>query len=219
MLKLPELKILYTKHLILKELLIKDVSLYIFSVCFLYRKQVAFEFYQKQDFKNALPLLESLEDRFINGIVSYRIGYCYDNTSHFYSNAYTIFNNKKDLLSEELYYMGCIYAYGKGGIAKNNEKAIMLYELANYPKAFVYLGCAYRDGTIGVIQNDVTAVMYFEKAVALNCSDGKCHLAYMLEFGHGIVQNSNRSKELYISAAKDNVNYAIVRCKHRGWII
>jgi TPR repeat protein len=215
-LPLPELQILYTKHLILKELLIKDVSLYIFSVCFLYRKQVAFEIYQKQDFKNALPLLESLEDRFINGIVSYRLGYCYDINSHFFTNAYTLFNNKKDLSPEELFYMGCIYAYGKGGIAKNNEKAIEYYELANYPKALVYLGCAYRDGTIGVIQNDETAVMYFEKA--LNCSDGKCHLAYMLEFGRGIAQNSNSSKELYISAAKNNDMYAISRCKHRGWI-
>lgn len=218
MLKLPEIKTLYTKHLILKELIIKDISLYIFSLCFLYRKRLAFDLYQKQNFKNALPLLESLEDRFINGIVSYRIGYCCDSNNHFFTNAYTIFNNKKDLSPEELFYMGCIYRYGKGGIAKNNEKALMLYESTNYPKAFVYLGCAYRDGTIGVIQNDVTAVMYFEKAVALNCSSGKCHLAYMLEFGHGIVQNSNRSKQLYMSAAKDNDNYAISRCKHKGWI-
>jgi len=217
MLKLPllELKILYTKHLILKELLIKDVSLYILSVCFLYRKQVAFEIYKTQNFKNALPLLKCLEDRFINGIVAYRIGYC-DDGDKFYTNAYTIFKNKKDLSPEELFYMGCIYAHGRGCITKNNEKAITFYKLSSYPKAYVCLGCAYRDGTIGVIQNDETAVMYFEKA--LNCSDGKCHLAYMLEFGRGITQNSNRSKELYMSAAKDNDKFAIVRCKNRGWI-
>ena len=190
--------------------------MYIFSVCFLYRKQVAFEIYQKQDFKDALPLLESLEDRFINGIVSYRLGYCYDSNNHFFNNAYTIFNNKKDLSPEELYYMGCIYT-GKGGIAKNNEKAIECYKLSNYPKAYVSLGCAYRDGMIGVIQNYETAVMYFEKA--LNHPDGQCHLAYMLEFGRGIAQNSNRSKELYISAAKNNQKYAIDRCKHRGLMI
>ena len=66
MLKLPllELKMLYTKHLILKELIIKDVSLYILSVCFLYRKQLAFDFYYLEEKDKALPLLESLEDRY-----------------------------------------------------------------------------------------------------------------------------------------------------------
>lgn len=213
-LPLPELKTLYNKHLILKELLIKDVSLYILSVCFLYRKQVAFEIYKNQNCKNALSLLLSLEDRFINGVVSYRIGYCSDNHD-FFTNAYNIFNNKKDLSPEELFYMGYMYQYGRGTI-KNYEKTIAFYKLSNSQNAYFNLGCIYRDGRLGVIQNDETAVMYFEKA--LNCPSGKYHLAYMLEFGLGIARNNNRCKELYMSAAKDNYQYAINKCKSMHWI-
>ncbi len=217
MLKLPleELKILYTKHLILKEFLINDVSLYILSLCFLYRKQIAFDLYNNKDHKKALPLLESLEDRYINGIVAYRIGYCHENHNYYYYYAYNILKNKKDLSSKELYYMGCMYKDGKG-TEKNSEKAIACYKLSNHSKAFVQLGCAYRDGILNVIINNETAVMYFEKA--LNSSNGQCHLAYMLEHGYGILLNNNRSKELYISAAKGGNIYAIERCKYKGWI-
>ena len=177
MLKLPsvELQILYTKHIILKELLIKDVSLYILSVSFLYRKQLAFDFYDLDETDKALPLLESLEDRFINGVVSYRIGYCSDNHD-FYSNAYHLFKNK-DLSPEELYYMGVLHQYGRG-TTKNNGKAIEYYKLSNYPKAYVNLGCAYRDSKLGFTRDYVTAVMYFEKA--LNHPDGQCHLIKMI---------------------------------------
>lgn len=228
-LPLSELKILYTKHLILKELLIDELSLYILSLCFLHRKQYAFNVYiscsgssEEEYRKKVLPFLESLEDRFVNGIVSYRIGYCYGQTSNFYYNAYNIFKNQNHLSPEELFYMGSIYELGKGGITKNNEKAIELLELSgdsNNPKACASLGCAYRDGTVGVTRNYVTAVMYFEKATSLNLPAGKCHLAYMIEFGLGITKNINRSKELYISAAKGNDEYAINICKHNKWII
>lgn len=222
-LPLPELKILYTKHLILKELLINELSLYILSLCFLYRKQYAFNIYINcPREEKALPFLESLEDRFINGIVSYRIGFCYGQISKFYCNAYNIFKNQKQLSPEELFYMGSIYELGKGGVTKNNEKAIEFLKLSgdsNCPKACVKLGCVYRDGTIGIIRNYVTAVMYFEKATSLNLPAGKCHLAYMMEFGLGITKNSNRSKELYISAAKDNDEYSINLCKRMNWIL
>ena len=220
MLKLPlsEVKILYNKHLILKELLIKDVSLYIFSICFLYRKQLAFDFYQKQDFKKALTLLKSLEDRFINGIVSYRIGFCDYNGEKFYDNAYHLFKNKKDLSPEELFYMGYMYHYGRG-ITRNTGKAIEYYKLAgdHYPKAYTHIGLIYRIG-MGVIQYNETAVMYFEKAAALNDPDGQCNLAFMLQFGDGIDKNAKRSKELYMSAAKGNNIYAIDQCKNMQWI-
>jgi TPR repeat protein len=55
--------------------------------------------------------------------------------------------------------------------------------------------------------------MYYEKAALLDLPGGKTHLAYILEYGYGIVQDSNRSKELYISASKDGEIYAINRCK------
>ena len=191
----------YNKHLILKELLINDVSLYILSLCFLHRKRLAFGFEEKD---KALPLLESLEDRYINGIVAYRIGYFSGNKNYYY--AYNIFKNKKNL-PVELYHMAIIYHRGKG-TTKNIEKAIKYYKLAGH-LSYVNLGCLYRE-----IQVDETAVMYFEKAVALNDTIGKYNLAVALENG----PNSHRSKELYISAAKDNNKYAIDKCKRMRWI-
>jgi TPR repeat protein len=193
----------------LKELLIKDVSLYILFLCFLNRKRLAFNFLEKD---KALPLLESLEDRYINGVVSYRIGYCGDNND-FYYYAYHLFKNK-DLSPEELYYMAVLYDYGRGTI-KNTEKAIEYYKLAgdHYPKAYTHLGCIYRD-----YHNDEIAVMYFEKAAALNDPHAQCHIAYILEHGYGIDKNDNRSKELYMSAAKGNNKYAINYCKNMQWI-
>jgi hypothetical protein len=86
-LKIPfsELKIAYTRHLFLSEVIIKDVSLYILSILFQYKKQTAFINYNQLLYVNnnenkikcKLLLLE-LEDRFINAVVSYRIGYCYE---------------------------------------------------------------------------------------------------------------------------------------------
>jgi TPR repeat protein len=227
-LKLPlsELKILYTRHLILKELLIDELSLYILSLCFLYKKQSAFDVYRrysndKENIKNILPFLESLEDRFINGTVSYRIGYCHEKIYYMHCSKYNIFIKQKQLSPEELFYMACIYESGNGGVAKNNEKAIELFKLSGdngYAKAYVGLGCAYRDGSTGVTKNHAIAVTYFEKAAVLNYTAGKCHLAYMLEFGYGITKDLNRSKKLYISAAKDGDGYSIIRCKNMDWI-
>jgi len=231
-LPLSELKVLYTRHLILKELLINDLSLYILSLCFLYRKQYVFDLYRrysndKRNVKDVLPFLESLEDRFINGIVSYRIGYCHERIYYihynkYYNNAYNIFIKQKHLSSEELFYMACIYEHGKGGVTINNEKVVEFFKLSGdcgYPKAYINLGCAYRDGTIGIIKDYAIAVMYFEKAVLLDYVGGKSHLAHMLEFGYGTTKDLNRSKELYINAAKDGNLYSINKCKDMKWIL
>lgn len=221
-LKLPleELKILYTRHLLLKELFPQELSLLILSLCFIYRKQNAFDIYlkysydQKECEKNVLPLLQSLEDRFINGIVSYKIGYC--GADKFYYNAYNIFIKQPVLCPQELFYMGAIYEYGKGGVIKNYQEAFKFYKLSSdegYIKADINIGCFYRDGSLGITKDYATAITYFEKAAKLGSPGGKCHLAYMLQFGLGIDKNFLLSKELYISSAKDGNIYAIETCK------
>lgn len=217
-LRLPalELKLLYTRHLLLETVLLKELSLYILSISLVERKQKAFIFYEQNADKSSecLLLLESLEDRFVNGIVSYRIGFCLQNYD-FYRNAYNIFKDKLNLSPIELFYLAAIYKDGKGGINKNIQEALRLYKLSadsGYFKAMINLGCAYRDGD-GVDKNNEIAVTYFEKAVSINSREGKCHLAYMLEFGHGINKNIDRSNELYIDAAKDGDKYSIERCK------
>lgn len=105
--------------------------------------------------------------------------------------------------------MGAIYYHGKGKVLVDKEKAIQLYQLSadqGKGKALVNLGCHYRD-----LGNDNMAINYFEKAVLLNYSHAKSHLAFMLETRHPI--DENRSRLLYISAAQQGEEYAINRCK------
>jgi len=209
MLQLPclELHTLYTRHLLLKELTINDVSLYILSLLFQYKKQEAFDVYFQNDdnehmIKKALPLLLELEDRFINGIVLYRIAYCLDDNDK-YHQSINILKSQKTLSPQELFYMAGMYYHGLG-TKKNINEAIKLYKLSGDGgnlNGYVNLGAVYRD-----CRNDELAMMYFEKGIKLE--HGKCNLAYMLES-----KDIKRSHQLYIESANMGNQYALQRCK------
>jgi TPR repeat protein len=200
-----ELQELYTRHLILTDFLVIDVSLYILSLLFQYKKQQAFDIYDNAEI-DSLPFLEALEDRFINGIVLYRIALRQHDNNKF-KQAFDIFKRQKNLSPQELFYMAVIYENGLG-IEKNINKAIILYEMSGergHIKAFYNLGYIYRNK----MQNE-NAILYFEKAI--NIPEAKCYLAYLLEFGYGVTKNNERAKKLYKEAAKDN-EFARLRCK------
>lgn len=57
--------------LTLLEVILVELSLYILSLSFLSKKEKAFILYEEEK-ENAFTLLNKLEDRFINGVVSYR---------------------------------------------------------------------------------------------------------------------------------------------------
>lgn len=68
-----EFENLYTRHLLLKELLNSDISLYTLSICFIRRKTIAFALYkscykvvQEGCCKEVMQLLINLENRFID---------------------------------------------------------------------------------------------------------------------------------------------------------
>lgn len=106
-LKIPfnELQLSYTRHLLLKEVIITDVSLYILSILFEYKKQIAYINYDQllfvdnfgEHMQHCLELLLKVEDRFINAVMLYRIGHCSDDDDKI-KNAYDILN-KQDKLS------------------------------------------------------------------------------------------------------------------------
>lgn len=201
-----ELQALYTRHLILKEFLIEDVSLYILSLLFQYKKQQAFDVYDNNQI-DSLPFLEALEDRYINGIVLYRIA-LRQNDNNKFKQAFDIFKSQKNLSPQELFYMAVIYENGMG-VEKNINKAIILYEMSGergHIKAFHNLGFIYRNK----MQNE-TAIIYFEKAI--NIPEAKCYLAYILEFGYGVTHNKVRAKKLYEEAANDGNEFARLRCR------
>ena len=202
-----ELQPLYMRHLLLKELTINDVSLYILSLLFQYKKRQAFDCYKisvnrdKKHMKECLLLLLELEDRFINAIVSYRIGYCYDFTidsKYYYKNAYDIFDSKtsSEISSEELFYKGCILINRKCGVDKNIDDAIKHFE-SNSINLYIHIGIF-----SFIKQNYIDAIHHFKKAVKLNCPLSKYYVAMMLKNGLGCDIDIKRSLELCKSAAE-----------------
>lgn len=204
-LKIPfnELQLLYTRHLLLKEVIIKDISLYILSILFEYKKQIAYINYEKllfvdnydEHMKYCLDLLLKVEDRFINAVMLYRIGHCsYDN--NIIKNAYDLLNKQVKLSPLDLFYKGCILHYGKG-VDVNVKEAKIYYKLSRIPFALIQLG--------GIYHHDEKfdkAFVCFENAAKLNDPHGKYYLAHMLEYGKGCKVDLNHAIELYQSAAQ-----------------
>lgn len=225
-LKIPaaELRENYLKHLALCEVTLSDVSLYIMSIIFFLKKEIAFENYEKLEKNLSLPQLLALPDRFINGIMSYRLGYVYGDkvlkcvslSEQYYRNAHALFMERKDgsLSALELFYIGAMYKDGKG-IPADNNLALKYYELSanqGFGKALINLGCVYRDGD-GVTKNYEKAVRCYQQAANQNYPPGLCHLAYMSEFGYGMKRDTKRAQELYIVSAQKGEKYSIERCK------
>lgn len=204
-----EFEDLYIKHLLLKELLNSDVSLYLLSICFIRRKTIACIAFER-GYKVVMPLLVDLEDRFINGLIAYKIAHnSYDKNNEFYDRAYEILSNKLKLDNYELFYLALINYNGYGKVSIDKEKAMKLYQLSadqGNVHALINIGCHYR-----ILERYDMATKYFEKAVLMNVALAKSHLAFMLEFHHPI--NTKKSELLYISAAQQGDEYAIKRCK------
>jgi TPR repeat protein len=204
-LKIPftELQVAYTRHLLLKEVIIKDVSLYILSILFEYKKQIAYINYEQlllvdnydEHMKYCLDLLLKVEDRFINAAMLYRIGNCSDD-NNMIKNAYDLLNKQVKLSPLELFYKGCILHYGKGADI-NIKEAKIYYKLSKIPYALLQLG--------GIYYNDKKfekAFSCFENAAKLNDPHGKYYLAHMFENGKGCKVDLNHAIELYQSAAQ-----------------
>lgn len=160
-----EFENLYTKHLLLKKLLNNDVSLYILSICFLRRKSIALTLYNHDSLK-AWSLLIALEDRFINGVLAYKIGYASNiKYNEFFYYSYDLLNKSK-LDSEESFYLAMIYDNGYGKTSRDDKKARQLYKLSAKQwnvHAMVNIGHHYR-----LLGKYDKAKEYLEKAVLLN---------------------------------------------------
>lgn len=214
-LPLSELYPLYTRHLLLKELVINDVSLYILSLLLLYKKQIALNHCEqlvyseniKEAKQQCLSLLLELEDRFVNAVVSYKIGYCMDSKEYYY-NSYNLLN-KKNLTPQELYCKGAILHRGHGDIETNIDEAMKYYELSKTAIAYLQLG-----GIYYLNKNYEQAIIYSEKGIKLNCPHNKYFLCRILYRGLGCAVDKIRSFELCESAAKQGQLDAIISMKY-----
>ena len=156
-----------------------------------------------------------MEDRYINPVVAYRIGYLSANdSSDFYDTAHRLMIHKKVLCPEELSCMGSIYRYGRGNVAVNKHAAIRCYEMAadqGHTASMVIVGNCYQFGDM-VVKDYAIALKYLTLASKLNNPAAKCGLAHMYEHGEGVKINLEHAYQLYIDAAKLGSTHAIVIC-------
>lgn len=230
MLKLPsaELKRLSLYHLLLKELVPCELSLYILELEFLERKETVFLFYelnvayeqgmftqsQNRDKYNrcdrlrakSVELLQSLEDRYINPVVAYRL---YNSMNHNKSKwirgiAQSLLKSRpvEDLTSEEAY---CLAELSP------RDADLRLYKLAaskGSTKAMRYVGneYAYR------FKLD-DAILYYEEAIALQCPCAMYEFADVLAY---FAPTYSRYVELLRQASLLDHQGALERCRREG---
>jgi len=231
MLKLPsdELKGLCVYHLLLKELVPCEVSLCIMELEFLERKESAFLFYelnveyesgmftqsQNTDKHNryyqllakSFELLHSLEDRYVNPVVAYRLYQCRTDKSQWDRNiALTLLQSrpKESLSSQEAYYLA--------ELSIRTDKSLGLYKLAaskGSTKAMRYIAKTRYVRTA----NEKDAIVYYEQASALGCPYAMYELAVLLSFAG---QEGPRYVALLKQASLLGEQAAIERCGREG---
>lgn len=230
MLKLPvsEIKELCLYHLLLKELVPCEVSLYALELEFLERKESAFLFYelnvayepgmftqsQNYDKRNrrnrlytkAFDLLHSLEDRCVNPIVAYRLYNSRTDKSQWLRHiVVTLLQSRSEesLSSEEAYYLALL--------SRHCKTAWRLYELAaskGSTKAMRYIAIHYER-----THNMKQAIFYYEQAIARGCPCAMYELTTTLTF---FDQRGPRYVELLKQAALLGHQDAIERCRREG---
>lgn len=212
-----ELKPLYTRLLIINELVVSDVARYIISLDFLVREQEALAEYDYDD-RHISRKLKLLESRHIDAVIAYKIGYsCYKilamaEGEKWFISAMAIIKSRQRPSGIELHYEGCMHREGYATI-KDYEKAYSAYKLAaekGYTKSYVNLAHMHRDG-VGRPVNYKKAFDLF--SLASFRAEGMTNLAYMHEFGYGTAIDKTKSNELYIKAANLGEPYSINRCK------
>lgn len=230
MLKLPgdELKGLCIYHLLLKELVPCEISLFIMELEFLERKESAFLFYelnveyesgmftqsQNTDKHNryyrvlakSFQLLHSLEDRYVNPVVAYRLYRSRTDKSQWDRDiALTLLQSRPEesLSSQEAYYLA--------ELLRRTDKLLALYKLAaskGSTKAMRYIATRYVRTA-----KEKDAIVYYEQAIALGCPYAMFELADLLSF---IGQKGPRYVALLKQASLLGEQAAIERCGREG---
>lgn len=219
------IKPFYTRHLLLGELVLGDVSLVILRLAFFLKREEAFAAYQKRQLRYdtskideaCMILLCRLEDRRINGIVLFMMAQCYDSlgsrveANNCYSKAEHVFaTEERHLSGEELFYRGLLSLVEKPGRESLHAEALMYFQQAaslGFSDAYSFMGNAFSRGQ-GVQKDSDLALTYFEKGVAANSVRAIIDLASLCHYTFGRYRDINRAKELYLKAASMGSVYA-----------
>jgi len=201
-----------------------ELVMYIAEMIIHVKTETAYQMYIDEKYQEGgFELMNSLENRFVNGVVSYRLAYMFkggkgiekspEKAQYFFRNSFNLLVNSA-YSSLEYFYVGAMYKDGNG-IEKDDLQALKYYEIASklgHAKAQINLGCCYRDGE-GVPVNKEKAFYYYQQAADQKNPLGMCHVAYMMEFGYGTRRNETEAIRLYQISAKKGIQYSIDRLK------
>lgn len=227
LLKLPfkELQTLYMRHLLLEQLVPKEVSLYSLSLAFRHSKNHAFAMscrkptYTKLDSK-AYHLFNQLEDRHVNGLVAYQLvlfgsGFSAEQRDIHKQDAYDSLLrelNGGSITGEELYILSKLCFNTRLATYSKGVTYLEMASLNGYRNAHVELGFRYEVGE-DTKRHFPTAVMYYTRGVAAGCLEATIKLATLLEDNPGLECDLSFI-DLYKKAALASDAYAIFRCLH-----
>lgn len=232
-----ELKIGYTRYLIIKELCPTEIALLILSKDFQYRRENAYTCFFSYTVsginqnKKALLLLDSLEDRFLNPVVIAMLAEltCVsDRIRHEeMRKARDLLRSRKEeeLSMIELYFKGRTLDLTYAGSTRDRSEIIRIYEICvinNFLPSFNRLIC--RLYTIRhTAELEIRMMDVMEKGVALGCYSCINLLANHLYIRHNQDMSSTLNDDKHpvavmnIKAAQLGETLAINRCESHGW--
>ena len=105
-----------------------------------------------------------------------------------------------------MYKLGVCYALGKGGLTKDEAKAVEWYQKAaeaGEATAMNSLGYAYEYGKGGLTKDTSKAAEWYKKAAEAGNATAMCNLGICYEYGQGgLTENEAKAVEWYKKAAK-----------------
>jgi TPR repeat protein len=111
--------------------------------------------------------------------------------------------------SQSQWILGMMCAMGLGGVERDFERAVRLFNAAidhGNHKALIALGFMYLQG-LGVEQDPNKAMQLCQNAVRMGCTEGYLFLGAMYQGGRGVMQDATMARECYQHAIeKGDVN-------------
>ena len=119
--------------------------------------------------------------------------------------------------------LGVYYEYGKGGLTKDEAKAVEWYKKAaeaGNAKAMYGLGYCYFNGRGGLTKDETKAVEWYQKAAEAGNARAMCNLGNFYEYGKGgLTKDEAKAVEWYQKAAEAGyarAMYTLGKCYEDG---
>lgn len=224
-------------HLFLQALgLLKEVSLYLLELGFRHSRQTVDALYKttwvhNKYFPEIVALSSRLPDRFVNGVVLYRLAlYRYPNSDseekeRLFLEAQRLLKEKDEtkLSADDYHYLGrlCLYMTRTSeSYDENTDEAIEYFERASLlgcEESTLLLAMSYKNGYFRRTPDLTKAVHYELKGHEMGNCEMTAYLAESLEKSPSFAPNLS-FKELYKIGASQGNQLAITKCRQYNLI-